>query len=147
MGLSLWASWADLIPSFFRPPSFSKTVIHGSGTKTPSVHAALVTDRTCKYKVSDSFCLGPREAKATLVRTWAGEGRWEEGEAETLGSGRRREGAGRRETGCGINRDGHFFSDRLQEEQTNGSTPASAKGEIRKEIRGDRIVQVVAGSA
>lgn len=116
-GLSLWASRADSIPSFFRPPSSSKTVIHGSGTKTPSVHAALVTDRMCKYKVSDSFCLRRREAKATLVRTWAGEGRWEEGEAETRSSGRHREGAGKRETGCGINVDRHLFSDRLQREQ------------------------------
>lgn len=61
--------------------------------------------------------------------------------------GRRREGEGRRETGCGVNLDGQFFSDRLQQLQTNGSTPTSAKGEIRKEIRGDKTEQVVGAPA
>lgn len=38
-----------------------------------------------------------------------------------------------------------FFSNRLQQEQTNGFTPASAKGEIRREIGGDKTEKVVVG--
>lgn len=60
--------------------------------------------------------------------------------------GRRREGAGRRQRECGVNLYRTFFSHRLQQWQTNGSTPASAKREIRKEIRGDKIEHVVTGS-
>ena len=38
-----------------------------------------------------------------------------------------------------------FFSNRLQQEQTNGFTPASAKGEIRRERGGDKTEKVVVG--
>lgn len=38
-----------------------------------------------------------------------------------------------------------FFSNRLQQEQTNGFTPASAKGEIKREIGGDKTEKVVVG--
>lgn len=51
----------------------------------------------CKEKESDSVS-GPRVAKVTLVRTWAGDGQGEENEARTLHLGRRREWAGERRT-------------------------------------------------
>ena len=86
-------------------------------------------------------------AKVTLARRWAGEGKGEEGEAETRSFGQV-QGKGRLERDrmwCKSRQ--AFFSDRLQQQQqTNSSTPASAKGQIRKEIRGDKTEQVVAGS-
>lgn len=80
----------------------------------------------------------------TLVRTWAGDGRGEEGEAETLSLGRHREWAGCREVwsksrqaclGTGSNRNRQMAS----------QTPF-AKEELRKELRGHKTEQVVAGS-
>lgn len=50
------------------------------------------------------------------------------------------------ERGCPVNLDKCFLSNRLQQEQTNGFTLASAKEEIRKEIGGHEIEQVEAGS-
>ena len=84
-------------------------------------------------------------ASVTLGRTWAGEGRGEGKEVEPLSLG---------STGRGwlgrvgmLSKSGQvFFSNRLQQEQTNGFTPVPAKGEIRKEIGGNKIEQVAAGS-
>lgn len=89
---------------------------------------------------------GPRMAKVSPVRTWAGEGRSKGTEAGTpsFGQAQGRGWLERQRMGCKSRQ--AFFSDRLQQWQTNGSTPASAKREIRKEIRGDKIEQVVAGS-